>query len=150
MFNVEGTEYVNRWWHRSSGGLHPLPAVEIAPALPVCAGPSAAAAQEKVGTHFTKGCGRQAGVALTCPASWGGGSAGEAGATQPKGGVSHLIWNMLKYFLIYCIYFFDSWCLTFSRHWPPAGRQAASDEDKNGPRAFRRTNNWSLIFYKIK
>ena len=61
-----------------------MPAVEIAPALPVCAGSSAAAAQEKVGPDFTKGCGGQAGVALTRPASRGGGGTGETGEEREE------------------------------------------------------------------
>ena len=83
----------------SSGGLHPLPAVEVSPALPVSAVSITAAAQEKISPHFTQSCWRQTGVTLTCPASWGRGGTGEAGATQPKGGVCHLIFQYVEIFI---------------------------------------------------
>ena len=173
MLGLNFDMFKGRQGQGSSGGLYPLPAVEVSPALPVSAVSSAAAAQEKISPHFTQSSWRQTGVALTCSASWGRGGTCEPGATQPKGGVSHLIFQYVEIFIwligikihqelwhtqsfpltlntLYIIVPYILMSYTFARHWPPLGRQAAaSDEDKNGPRAFRRTNSWSLISYKL-
>ena len=69
MLGLNFDIFKGRQGQGSSGGLYPLPAVEVSPALPVSAVSSTAAAQKKISPHFTQSCWRQTGVALTCSAS---------------------------------------------------------------------------------
>ena len=69
MLGLNFDIFKGRQGQGSSGGLYPLPAVEVAPALSVSAGSSTAAAQEKISPHFTQSSWSQTGVALTCSTS---------------------------------------------------------------------------------